>query len=366
MNVDPPPKRVDFAQAPFLVIWETTRSCGLACRHCRAEAILGRDPGELTTAEAKSLIDQTADMGTPIFVLSGGDALMRPDLEELIAHGKGRGLRMATIPAATPLLTRERIQKLKDAGVDQLAFSIDGPNAELHDGFRGVKGSFAKTMEGIAFAHEAGIPLQINTVFAAWNYPHLDELVALVRSLGVVFWEVFFLIPMGRGSAMRSLTAEQFETVFDRMQRLSREESFIVKLTEGQHYRRFLAQNKRVQAAVAAAPAHPGARPPAHTPRGIGMSPQAVNSGKGFAFVDHRGNICPSGFLAIPAGNVRTHRLAEVYRGAPIFRELRDPKALKGKCGRCQFLSICGGSRARAYAVTGDYLASDPFCAYEP
>ena len=364
-----PPAAVDFAQAPFLVIWETTRSCALACKHCRAEAVLQRDPLELTTAEGKSIIDQVAEMGTPILILSGGDSLNRSDLEVLIRHGKARGLRMATIPAATPLLTRERVRSLKEAGIDQLAFSIDGPNAALHDGFRGVPGSFAKTLEGAAYAREAGIPLQINTCFAAWNYPYLEELVSLIRSLGVVFWEVFFLIPMGRGQAMDSLTAEQFEVVFERMRRLNDEETFIVKLTEAQHYRRFVILKERAGGHAAARASGEIKRVLAR-PRGvggsIGMSPQAVNSGKGFAFIDHLGNICPSGFLPITAGNIRTHRLAEVYRRSPVFLELRDPQLLKGKCGICEFAGICAGSRARAYAVTGDYLAPDPYCAYEP
>jgi radical SAM protein len=362
-------KPVDFSSAPFLVIWETTRSCGLACQHCRAEAILRRAPDELNTEEGKQIIDQVAAMKTPILILSGGDALMREDLEELIIYGKSRGLRMATIPAATHLLTRERVRSLKDAGLDQMAFSIDGPTAALHDGFRGVKGSFSKTLEGVAYAHEAGLPLQINTCFAAWNYPYLEDLVTLIRSLGVVFWEVFFLIPMGRGTAMQSLTAEQFETVFERMRRLNDEEPFIVKLTEAQHYRRFVIQKERGKGS-ASAQANSEVRRVLARPRGvggaIGMSPQAVNSGKGFAFIDYQGNICPSGFLPIPAGNIRTHSLAGVYRDSLLFQQLRDSHLLKGKCRRCEFSVICGGSRARAYAVTGDYLASDPFCVYEP
>ena len=364
-----PLKAVDFSLAPFLVIWETTRSCGLACQHCRAEAILRRDPDELNALEGKRIIDQVAEMKTPILILSGGDALMRQDLEELVRYGKSRGLRMATIPAATPLLTRERVRSLKDAGLDQMAFSIDGHTESLHDGFRGVKGSFAKTLEGVSYAHEVGLPLQINTCFAAWNYPYLEDLVALVRSLGVVFWEVFFLIPMGRGMAMQSLTAEQFEVVFERMRRLNDEEPFIVKLTEAQHYRRFVIQKERSKGSGPAESSIEVRRVLAR-PRGvggaIGMSPQAVNSGKGFVFIDYHGNICPSGFLPVPAGNIRTHRLPEVYRDSALFRELRDSNLLKGKCGCCEYADICGGSRARAYAVTGDYLASDPFCAYEP
>ncbi len=361
------PRVADFDSAPFLVIWETTRSCGLACKHCRAEAILGRDPGELTTGEGKDLLSQIAAMGTPIAVLSGGDPLNRPDLDELVRHGKSVGLRVGTIPAATRNLTRERVRALAAAGLDQIAFSLDGPSAAAHDSFRQVSGSFAKTLEGAAFAREAGLPLQINTCFASWNLPDLEEMVKLISSLGVAFWEVFFLVPMGRGREMECLTAEQFEDVFARLHRLNDEVPFVIKVTEAQHYRRhvILKETEGQPGGAAERIKHILARPRG-IGGGIGLSPQAVNSGKGFAFVDHRGEICPSGFLPIPAGNIRRDRLADVYRKSPLFRDLRDPSRLKGKCGVCEFSSVCGGSRARAYAMTGDYLETDPFCAYEP
>ncbi len=362
--------KVDFDHAPFLIIWETTRSCGLACKHCRADAILKRDPQELTTEEGKSILDQAAALGTPIVILSGGDPLNRSDLEELVAHGKGRGLRMGTIPAATANLTRGRVKALKEAGLDQIAFSLDGPTEALHDGFRGVPGSFAKTLEGISLAHEAGLPLQINTCFAQWNFAYLEAMVQLVRSLGVVFWEVFFLIPVGRGREMDGITPEQFETVFERLYRLNHEENFIIKLTEAQHYRRFVILKERENGAQNAGSVADRVKHILARPRGVGgslgMSPQTVNSGKGFMFIDHLGNICPSGFLPILSGNIRVDALADVYQRSQLFRGLRDSKQLKGRCGACEFSSICGGSRARALAMTGDYFASDPGCGYQP
>lgn len=361
------PRAVDFDRAPFLVIWETTRSCGLACKHCRAEAIPGRDPGELSTAEGRRLLSQVAAMGTPIAVLSGGDPLNRPDLEELVRHGKSVGLRMGAIPAATENLTRERVRALADAGLDQIAFSLDGPTAETHDGFRQVPGSFERTLRGAAYAREAGIPLQINTCFASWNLEHLEAMVRLAAELKVAFWEVFFLVPMGRGRAMESLTAEQFEAVFARLHRLNDEVGFVVKITEAPHYRRhvILRETEGHPGGAAERIKHILARPRG-VAGGMGLSPQSVNSGKGFAFVDFRGEICPSGFLPIAAGNVRKNKLADVYRTSPLFRALRDPRRLKGKCGACEFSAVCGGSRARAYAMTGDYLETDPFCAYQP
>lgn len=351
----------DFEQAPFLAIWETTRSCGLACSHCRAEAVLGRDPLELTTSEGKNLLDQAAGMEIPIVILSGGDPLNRRDIEELVRHGKAQGLRLGTIPAATDNLTRKRIFALKRAGLDQIAFSLDGPTADIHDSFRGVPGSFAKTLEGVAFAHEAGIPLQINSCFAAWNFSLLESMISMVRSLGIVFWEVFFLIPIGRGQALDGLTSEQFEIVFERLYRLSLEERFIVKLTEAQHYKRYILQH-----GDPASDAAGGAGPMRHAANGLGTAPRAVNAGNGFVFIDHVGNICPSGFLPLTAGNIRQNRLADVYRDSPIFRDLREPNRLKGKCGACSYKVACGGSRARAWAVSGDYFAEDPFCAYVP
>lgn len=363
------PGSVDFSQAPFLVIWETTRSCGLACKHCRAEAILGRDPDELSTEQGMKLLDDVAEMGTPICILSGGDPLNRPDLEELIAHGKARGLRMGTIPAATSSLTRERVRSLKAAGIDQIAFSLDGPTAEQHDHFRGVPGSFERTMEGVAHCHAEGVPLQINTCFASWNYQHLEAMVALMKRLGIVFWEVFFLVPMGRGRQMDSLRPHQFEEAFERLYRLNQEADFIVKVTEAQHYRRYVTLREQ---AFGNSAQEAGARIDhiLARPRGVGgslgLSPKAVNSGKGFLFVDHLGNICPSGFLPTPCGNVKVEPLSDVYRRHPLFVKLRDPKALEGKCGACDFADICGGSRARAFAITGNEMATDPFCAYAP
>ncbi|MBI4376182.1 MAG: TIGR04053 family radical SAM/SPASM domain-containing protein [Elusimicrobia bacterium] len=361
------PKATDFSEAPFLVIWETTRACALACKHCRAEAWMQRDPRELSTEEGKELIGHVADMGTPIFILSGGDPLNREDLEELVRHGKSRRLRMGTIPAATPSLNRERLRVLKAAGLDQVAFSLDAPKPDLHDGFRGTPGAFQKTLEAASWARELDLPLQINTCLASWNYPFLEEMISLVKGLGVVFWEVFFLIPVGRGSGMQGLTPQQFEGVFDRLHRLNDEEEFVIKLTEAQHYRRFVIQRELSSGDPAS---RERIRRILARPRGvrgsIGQSPHTVNSGKGFLFIDHVGNICPSGFLPFVAGNVRNDNVAAVYRRHPTFRQLRDPAILKGKCGLCRFSAVCGGSRARAWAETGDYLAEDPSCVYRP
>ncbi len=361
------PALVDFARAPFLVIWETTQACGLACRHCRASARPFRDVGELSTIEGFRVLDEIAAMGTPLVVLSGGDPLNRPDLMELVRHGKKAGLRVATIPAATEALTREVMDELKDAGLDQVSLSLDYPRAALHDDFRGVAGAFDKTLQAARWAREVGLPLQINTTVAAETAPFLEEMAALVEELGVVFWEVFFLVPTGRGSVLSGLAPHEHERVFDLLYRTQKKGRFIVKVTEAPHYRRHVAQREREGRHPGGAVAMPSilttSEGPGHT---VGLAPRGVNAGNGFLFVSHRGAIYPSGFLPLSVGNVRTLALADAYRDCDLFRALRDTERLQGRCGRCEFRAICGGSRARAFATTGSLFAADPWCTYEP
>ncbi len=365
------PETVDFNLTPFVAIWETTRACDLACRHCRAEAESEPLPGELSTPEGKDLLTDLAGMGTPLCVLSGGDPAKRHDLAELVAHGARLGMRMATIPAATPLLNRGLVQGLKDAGLSQMALSLDGPSEDVHDTFRGVPGSFEKTLEGAALAREAGLPLQINTTFSDHNYEYFEEIGSLVEKLGAVFWEVFFLVPTGRGKELGTLPAELFEELFRKLAEYSRRVSFIVKITEAPHYRRYLMQQAESFPGEAEE-AGPGGLLPSHMRRdfgpggSIGLAPKGVNAGRGHLFISCTGDIYPSGFLPLPCGNVRRASVSEVYRTHPVFLELRDTSLLKGKCGICEYREICGGSRARAFAVTGDYLAVDPGCAYVP
>lgn len=352
---------LDFNQAPLLVIWEVTRACALACKHCRAEAIDVRNPDELTMEEGRAVIDDVAAMGTPLIVFTGGDPLQRDDLEALITHAKQAGLRAGSIPATTPRLTRERIHALKLAGLDQMAMSLDGANAEKHDTFRQVPGSFDRFMQSAQWAREEDLPLQVNTVFGRWNHEDADALAAVVEQVGAVFWEVFFLVPTGRGAALRGCTAEQTEALFAKLQAFARRVPCVVKVTEAPHYRRYLAQHPD------ASPQHPhqrGGHPNGH--KGLTMTRQGVNSGKGFCFVDHVGNVYPSGFLPIKCGNVRQRSVSNIYRNHELFLELRDLDRLKGRCGICEYRDICGGSRSRAYALTGDYLEEDISCLYQP
>jgi radical SAM protein len=364
-------RAVDFDQAPFLVIWEVTQACALACRHCRASARPWRDPLELTTDEGRRVIRQTAEMGTPLIVFSGGDPASRPDLGELIAEGRRSGLRTATIPAATETLTADVVRRLKDAGLDQLALSLDFPDAALHDAFRGVPGAFDKTLQAVGWAHDAGLPVQINTTVCADTLPHLEAMASFVAALDIVFWEVFFLVPTGRGNALGGLRPEECERLFALLHRVQQKGPFIVKVTEAPHYRRHVAQQARRAAGGHGRPQGMVAMPslltrsegPGHT---VGLAPRGVNAGNGFLFVSHRGEVFPSGFLPLPVGTVRERTLADIYRNAPLMRALRDPDRLEGRCGRCEFRQICGGSRSRAFALTGDAFATDPWCAYQP
>jgi AdoMet-dependent heme synthase len=363
-------RNVDFAKAPFLVIWETTQACALACKHCRASARPWRDPRELSTVEGRQLIQQIAEMGTPLLVFSGGDPLNRPDLLELIRCAKEHGLRTATIPAATPSLDEAAIVGLKEAGLDQMALSIDFPHPGLHDEFRRTPGAFEKSMKAARWAHDAELPLQINTTVCGQTVPHLGRMAQLVEWLDAVFWEVFFLIPMGRGKDLQALSGSQCESLFGTLYDAQKKGRFVVKVTEAPHYRRHvymrerLGQGRSLLGEAIQMPARlTQSEGPGHT---IGLAPRGVNAGKGFLFVSHTGEIFPSGFLPMASGNVRTHDVANVYRHDIAFRTLRDPGFLKGRCGECEFRDICGGSRARAYALTGDPFATDPWCTYQP
>lgn len=361
---------IDFAKSPFIVIWEITQACDLACRHCRAEAIDWRDPRELSTQEGIDLITDVSAMGAQIMVLTGGDPVKREDIFDLIRHGAGLGLRMATIPAATKMLTQGLVNELKAAGLSQMALSLDGHNAEVHDTFRGVPGAFDITMKGAEYARNAGLPFQINTTFSKYNFDYFDEIAKLVKSLGVVFWEVFFLVPMGRGKLLKQMSAREFEKLFEKLYRFSKEVDFIVKITEAQHYRRYVVEQERNNGSSRKSRTEvqlPDRMTRDFGPGGsIGHAPKGVNAGNGYVFVSHTGDIYPSGFLPLKTGDVRSDSLAEIYRDHKVFRLLRDTDQLLGKCGICEYRTICAGSRSRAYAMSGDIMAPEPYCVYQP
>lgn len=364
----PPLEEIDFEQSPFLVIWECTQACELACVHCRAEARPHRDPAELSTAEAKRMLDRVRTFGQPLFVLTGGDPLQRPDALELVEYGSRIGLRMAMTPSGTPRMTPEVIRQLRDAGLARLAVSLDGATAPVHDRFRGVDGSWAWTLRMLMAARDLGVPTQVNTTVTAGNLAEFDLLAELLEDLGISLWSVFFLVPTGRARPEDVASAEDFERVFNRMYDLSLTAPFDIKSTAAPQYRRVILQRQ-----VAERRAGERTDAPDALTAGLGFSlrdgvgrAKGVNDGNGFLFISHRGDLFPSGFLPLAAGNVRQHDLVKVYREAPLFRALRDADHYRGKCGVCEFRSVCGGSRARAYALTGDPLESDPYCVHVP
>jgi radical SAM protein with 4Fe4S-binding SPASM domain len=342
MNTNP------WAERPFIVIWEVTRACELACRHCRAEAICRRDSRELHGAEVEALLDQVMRADPNVFVLTGGDPMMRPDLLEIIAGATERGLQVAMSPSATPRFVKADLAKFRDVGLKRVSLSLDGASSSTHDRFRGVQGTWDRTIESIFAAREAGLEVQINTTFTRQNLCEFDRFVRLLDEIKPSLWSVFQLVPTGRAKTGDLLTGAEMESLFKRLYALSLRAPYAIKTTEGQHYRRVaLQQWKR--------------NPQLPKPRLL-----PVNDGNGFVFVSHTGEIQPSGFLPISASNVRDDELIEVYRESRLFNELRNPNLLKGKCARCEFRTICGGSRARAYAMTGDYLAEEPLCIYQP
>jgi radical SAM protein len=371
---------LNFDETPFLAIWEVTQSCDLACKHCRAAAQPIPHPDQLTTEEGKALIDQIAEMHVPIFIFTGGDPLKRADVFDLIRYAASRDVKVAVTPSATPLLSREAIFKMKEAGVVRLGISLDGSSPEIHDKFRGFPGAWARTIQAIEWANEAGIPIQVHSTISRHNAQDLDNLCALFERLAIVMWNVFFLVPVGRGQLGDLLSGEEFEQVFGKIYELSNRVSFQIKTTEAMHYRRYLLQHNLEERKMGhAAGGHPGAGTSAATmeyepgapkanaqARNRGWATRRVNDGKGFMFISHVGNVYPSGFLPIHAGNIRETPLADIYRNAPIFKSLRDTSQLEGKCGACEYKEICGGSRARAYALTGDPLAQEPCCIYQP
>lgn len=342
------PAMCDFNERPFILFWEVTRACALACRHCRAIAQPKAHPLELNHEEAMALTDKIAELAPPMLVLTGGDPMMRRDIFDIIRRASEAGLRVALSPAATPRLLNTDFRRLREAGVVSMSLSLDGATQESHDAFRRVPHTFERTLKAAQMAKEAGIQLQINTTVAHSTLPEMPAFIELMKQIAPDVWSVFLLVPTGRATAEDLPTAEELEELWQKLISLRGELPFAIKTTEGHHYRRALMQAARQS----------GAPAPRH------MVP--TRDGKGVVFISHIGEIQPSGFLPITAGNVRTDDLATVYRTHPIFTRLRDDDALGGKCGVCEYRRVCGGSRARAFGTCGDMFGPEPLCHYIP
>lgn len=368
----------DVGDRPFIVIWESTRACPLACAHCRAEAQPNRQSGELSTNEAVDLAAQVAEFGhpAPLFVITGGDPFVRDDLVDIVRGAVGHGLVVAVSPSGTPSLTRDNLAALRDAGATAISLSLDGSTARIHDAFRGVGGVFEHTIRAWAAARELGLKVQINSSVSQHNLTDLPAIAGLVASYGAMSWSAFLLVPTGRGRQLDALDATTVEDVLNFVYDAG--EFVPSRTTEAHHFRRVAVQRtiiarrgldpvdvlglgalyRRLRADLEATMSG--------LPKRVRRTPMDVNAGRGFVFVSHLGDVHPSGFLPLAAGNVREQTLPQIYRDSGLFRDLRDVTNLGGRCGRCEFAAVCGGSRSRAYAMTGDPFAEEPWCGYEP
>jgi AdoMet-dependent heme synthase len=360
----------DFSRRPMLVFWETTRACLLACRHCRASATTKAPPGELSTAEGQALVDQVAGFGRPfpILVLTGGDCLLRPDLFDLVGYAVSRGIPVCLSPSVTPLLDAAMIGRIARSGVRAVSVSLDGCRAQTHDGIRGVAGHFDKTVTAITQLAAAGVTVQVNTTVMGHNAGDLPGIAALVAQAGARIWEVFFLVQVGRGTAAAPLSPAGHEDVCHFLYDASAY-GLIVRTVEAPFFRR-IVQARRAGAPAPASPLYqklsadltgllgPATRPPsAHT--------APTRDGKGIVFIAHDGQVYPAGFLPLSLGSIRARPLAGIYRDDPLLKAIRAAQ-FAGRCGACKYADLCGGSRARAYAATGDPLGEDPACPYQP
>ena len=356
--------QADFNMAPFTIAWEVTRACAYACVHCRADAMHTPDPNELNTEESLRLIDRLAEFGSPILVFTGGDPMMRRDLHELIAYATQKGLRCSLTPTATALPTTARLEKVRDAGIRRIALSLDAPRPEIHDSFRQVPGSWQRTMDILHRAQSIGLSVQVNTTVAKHNVDLLDEMIPFLQEVGAVQWSLFFLVPTGRAQASNMISPEEHERVFHWLYDLSKNAPFDIKSTAAPMYRRVAIERKRAEQGSDKPVTFQGAG--FQYADGLNRPTRGVNDGNGFLFISHVGDIQPSGFLPLTAGNVRTDNVIDVYRHSQLFTDLRTPDKIKGRCGVCEYRDVCGGQRGRAYGITGDYLESDPACIYIP
>ncbi len=345
--------------APKVIAWESTRACRFACLHCRAQAQRTPDPRQLTTAEALDLVDQIAEFSKPMFVVSGGDPLERNDIFEIVKHATELGIRVVMSPSGSSI-TPQIVEEMKAAGVKMISVSLDGSNAAVHDGFRQVQGAFNMSVQNMEYARKAHLPFQINTTVTKHNLEDLGSILHRAIEFGASAWDVFMLVPTGRGKVAMEITPKQYEETLRFVYESSLKSPIPIKMTCSPHYSRVVAQAKlqakssaeHAQNATQTGASHSGTR--------------NCMAGNGFCFISHMGEVFGCGFLPIPAGNIRKTRLKQIYQESQLFLELRNPSLLKGKCGYCEFKRICGGCRARALSSSGDYLQEEPYCEHVP
>ena len=355
---------------PRLIFWELTKGCNLCCLHCRASATELSSPSDLPTNTALDIIDQIAAVSTPILVLSGGEPLFRSDVFQLARHGTDKGLRVALATNGT-LVTKHTAQMIVDAGVRRVAISLDGADSPTHDAFRGVPGAFDAALAGFHNLKSLGMSMQINTTVARHNAHQLPDLLKLARSLQADALHTFLLVPVGCGvdiAEEQMVPPAEYEKILHWFYDQSLQGGMELKATCAPHYFRVVQQRRVVerQAAQKAGGARlPMARPEMH-PAGMNGMTKGCLAGSAVCFISHQGEVYPCGYLPVVAGDLKRQSFAEVWQTSLVFNQLRDVRNLRGKCGGCEFRSICMGCRARAYAATGNYLDEEPFCAYQP
>lgn len=339
-----------------MIAWEVTRACNLDCVHCRAAAVNEPPPGELTTEEAKSFLDEVASFAKPVIILTGGEPLMRPDIFEIAAYGRELSLNMVMAPNGT-LVDKAVAKNLLEVGIDRVSISLDGSSPEIHDEFRRVPGAFKGALRGIGFLKEASVSFQINTTVTRHNRHDLENILKLVKELGAAAWHVFLLVPTGRAKDMKEeeITPAHYEATLNWLYRVQRDEDIFVKPTCAPHYYRIYRQRADRESKSVELPHQRYER-----------MTRGCLGGISFCFVSHVGEVYPCGYLELLAGSVREEGFQNVWENSPLFADLRDFSKLKGRCGECEFVKLCGGCRARAYALTGDYLEEEPYCVYQP
>lgn len=357
---------------PRLVFWETTAACNLQCSHCRrTEAAEGASPDELSTKEAERLIDELAAFGRPVFILSGGEPLLRRDIFDLAERASDQGLTVALASNGT-LIDGAAAESIRDCGIRRVSVSLDGPEASVHDAFRRQEGAFDSAMRGIAVLRARGLPVQINVTVAKHNVDRLDDMVGLAKRLGAVALHFFLLVPVGCGLEIaeeQAITADEYEETLVWLYETERGKPGLqLKATCAPHYFRVVRQ-RQAAARVSpspVAPLSPSVRRQTAVTGSLHAATRGCLAGTGVCFVSHTGKVYGCGYLPVEAGDLRRQSFADIWHRSPFFAELRDFDALKGACGACEFKRVCGGCRARAYAASGDYLAEEPFCIYRP
>ena len=367
---------------PRLVFWETTAACNLVCSHCRRTDVADKvTPDELSTQEAKSMIEELSNWGRTILVFSGGEPLMRPDIFELMSYANQKGVIVALATNGT-LIDQDLAKRVRESGVDRVSISFDGADEATHDAFRRLPGSFRSAMAGAQALRAEGVPLQINVTVAKHNADQLDRMVSLAKDLGAVALHLFLLVPVGCGMEIaeeQTLHADAYEETLNWLYETERKEPDLqLRATCAPHYFRVVRQRQAAEAAAgrgqaAGAPngrqgatGHPGSGGHGGERGSLHAATRGCLAGTGVCFVSHTGKVYGCGYMPVEAGDVRQAPLADIWQTSDFFAELRELGTLKGKCGRCGYGNVCGGCRARAYGSTGDYLAEEPFCAYQP